>query len=79
MKRIGPKWVTGCSITLARAREAVELAVANRNCEGHVSPEIAQDSEAMLKASNEAERGWQRAMDKIAERTSQTTGPARRR
>ena len=63
------------SKTLARAREAVELAVANRNREGHVSPEIAQDSEAMLKASNEAERGWQRAMDKIAERAGLTKGP----
>jgi adenine-specific DNA methylase len=60
------------SKTLARAREAVELAVANRNCEGHVSPEIAQDSEDMLKARKETERGWQRAMDKIAERASQT-------
>jgi hypothetical protein len=67
------------SKTLARAREAVELAVANRNCEGHVSPEIAQDSEAMLKARKEAERGWQRAMDKIAERASLTKGPGTRR
>jgi hypothetical protein len=67
------------SKTLARAREAVELAVANRNCEGHVSPEIAQDSEDMLKARKETERGWQRAMDKIAERASQTKGPDPRR
>jgi hypothetical protein len=67
------------SKTLARAREAVELAVANRNCEGHVSPEIAQDSEDMLKARKEAERGWQRAMDKIAERVSLTKAPDTRR
>jgi hypothetical protein len=67
------------SKTLARAREAVELAVANRNCEGHVSPEIAQDSEDMLKARKETERGWQRAMDKIAERASLTKGPDTRR
>ena len=42
------------SKTLARAREAVEFAVAKRNCEGHVSPEIARDSEATLKAMKEA-------------------------
>jgi hypothetical protein len=29
----------------------------------------------MLKASKEAERGWQRAMDKIAERAGLTKGP----
>ena len=42
------------SKTLARAREAVELAVAKRNFEEHVSPEIARDSEATLKAMKEA-------------------------
>jgi len=60
------------SKTLARAHEAVELAVAKRNSEQHVSPEIAQDSEAMLKAMKEAEHGWQRAIDKIAERAGLT-------
>ena len=67
------------SKTLARAREAVELAVAKHNFEQHVSPEIAQDSEATLKAMKEAEQGWQRAMDKIAERASLTKGPDTRR
>ena len=66
------------SKTLARAREAVELVVAKLNRQ-HVSPEIAQDSEDMLKAMKETERGWQRAMDKIAERASLTKGPDMRR
>jgi len=63
------------SKTLARARQTVELAVAKRNYEGHVSPEIAKDSEDMLKALKDVERGWQRAMDKIAERAGRTTVP----
>ena len=62
------------SKTLARACQAVELTVAKHNFEEDVPPEIAQDSEAMLKARKEIERGWQRAMDKIAERASQTKG-----
>jgi hypothetical protein len=45
------------SKTLARARAAVELAVAKHNFEKDVPPEIAQDSEAMLKARKEVERG----------------------
>ena len=40
------------SKTLARAREAVKLVVAKR-IRGHVSPEIARDSDAMLKAMKE--------------------------
>jgi hypothetical protein len=60
------------SETLARAREAVELAVAKHKFEEDVSPEIAQDREAALKAIKELERAWQRAMDKIAERASLT-------
>ena len=58
------------SKTLARAREAAELVVAKRNFEGHVSPEIARDSEGTLKAVKELEQGWQKAIDKIAERAS---------
>ena len=54
------------SKTLARAREAVKLAVAKND-----SP----DGVGMLKAMKETERGWQRAMDKIAERASLTKGP----
>ena len=67
------------SKTLARAREAAELVVAKRNFEGHVSPEIARDSECTLKAVKELEQGWRKAIDKIAERASRTKGPDMRR
>jgi hypothetical protein len=67
------------SKTLARAREAVELAVAKHNLEQHVSPEIAEVRDATLKAMKEADQGWQRAIDKIAERASLTKGPNTRR
>ena len=56
------------SKTLARAREAVELAVAKHNIEQHVR-------DATWKALKEAEHGWQRAIDKIAERANLTKGP----
>jgi hypothetical protein len=62
------------SKTLARAREAAELAVAKYKLEQHVSPEIARDSEATLKAMKELEQGWQRGIDKISERAGRTTG-----
>jgi hypothetical protein len=67
------------SKTLAHARQAIELAMAKRNFEQDVSPEISQDREAMLKASKEVERGWQRGMEKIAERANLTKGPDTRR
>ena len=54
------------SKTLARAHQTVELALAK-----HDSPE----RDGMLKAMKETERGWQRAMEKIAERASQTKAP----
>ena len=55
------------SKTLARAREAVELAVAKHD----IKPEA---KDAMLKAMKEAEQGWSRAMDKIGERASLLQG-----
>jgi hypothetical protein len=67
------------SKTLARAGGAAELVVAKRNFEGHVSPEIARDSEVTLKAVKELEQGWQKAIDKIAERAGLTKGPGVRR
>jgi len=67
------------SKTLARAREAVELAMGKYQVDQQVSPEIAQDSEATLTAMKELERGWPRAMEKIAERASLTKGPDTRR
>ena len=51
------------SKTLARAREAVELVVANHNLK-------AQARDAALEAMKQAERGWRRTIDKIAERAS---------
>jgi hypothetical protein len=54
------------SRTLARAREAVESAVAS------IKPEA---RDAPLEAMKQAERGWRRAIDKIAERVSVTKGP----
>jgi hypothetical protein len=67
------------SKTLTRAREAVKLAMAKRNSEGHTSPEIARDSEATLKAMKETEVGWQKAIDKIAERAGLSKIPSIRR
>ena len=64
---------------LARAREAVELALAKHKVEQHVSPEIAEAREATVKAMDEAEQGWRKAIDKIAERAGRTTGPNMRR
>ena len=65
------------SKTLARAREAVELAVAKHNVEQDVS--MAEARDATLKAMREAEQGWQKAIDKIAERASLTKAPDTRR
>ena len=67
------------SKTLARARQAIELAMGKYQVDQQVSPEIAQDSEATLTAMKELERGWPRAMEKIAERASLTKGPDARR
>jgi hypothetical protein len=63
------------SKTLARAREAVELAMGKYQVDQQVLPEIAKDSEATLTAMKDLERGWPRAMEKIAERASLTKGP----
>ena len=67
------------SKTLARTREAVELVVAKHNVGRHVSPKIAEARDATLKAMKEAELGWQKAIDKIAERANLTKGPDPRR
>jgi hypothetical protein len=45
-----------------------EFALVNDKVEQHVSPEIAEARVATLKAMKEAEQGWQKAIDKIAER-----------
>ena len=43
------------------------------------APEIAEAKVATLKAMKEIEQGWQKAMDKIAERAGLTKGPDTRR
>ena len=58
------------SRTLERAREAVCVMEQWKRDEQHGSPEIAEARDATLKAMKEAEAGWQKAMDKIAERAS---------
>jgi hypothetical protein len=57
---------------LARAREAVELAVAKDNIEPKAR-------DATLKAMKEAEAGWKKAIDKITERACLTKVPSTRR
>jgi hypothetical protein len=60
------------SRTLARAREAVEFAVAKHNIEPKAR-------DATLKAMEEAEQGWSRAMEKVGERASLAKGSITRR
>jgi hypothetical protein len=45
-----------------------ELALVKHKVEQHVAPEIAEAKAATLKAMKEAEQGWRKAIDKIAER-----------
>ena len=52
-----------------------EVAVVQNKIEQHVAPEIAAARDATLKGMKEAEQGWQRAVDKIAERGGLTKGP----
>jgi hypothetical protein len=52
-----------------------ELAFVKKRVEQHVAPEIAGARDATLKAVEEAEKGWQRAMAKIGERAGVTKGP----
>ena len=63
------------SKTLVLACEAVERVATQRNSAENLSPEIAEDTDAMLKAIRETEKGWQRAIDKISERSCRTRGP----
>jgi hypothetical protein len=63
---------------LERAREAVRYVIEQWRRDD-VSPEIAEARDATLKAIKEAEQGWRKAMDKIAERAGLTKGPNTRR
>lgn len=58
------------SKTLMRTREAVERVGA------HPTPEAAKDRDAALRAMKEAKYGWQRAIEKIAERAGRTRVPS---
>jgi hypothetical protein len=53
----------------------VELALVKHKVEEHVSPEIAGARAATLKALEQAEAGWKKAIDKIGERAGLTKGP----
>jgi hypothetical protein len=66
------------SRALVKAREAVRYVMEQWNRDD-VSPEIVEARAATLNAMKEAEQGWQKAMDKIAERVSLTKGPDTRR
>jgi hypothetical protein len=44
-----------------------------------VSPEVAKDRDAMVKAMQEVEQDWPKAMDKIAERAGLSNSPGIRR
>jgi hypothetical protein len=46
-----------------------------RNSPENLSPEMVEDTDAVLRAIKEMEKGWQRAIDKIAERSCQSRGP----
>jgi|SoiMethySBSTD1v2_1073268.scaffolds.fasta_scaffold386107_3 hypothetical protein len=55
------------------------LAVVKHEVEQHVSSKIVKARAATLKVVKGAETGWERAMDKIAERAGLTKGPDTRR
>ena len=45
-----------------------EVVIVKRRIEQYVAPEVVKEREATLKALQDAEVGWQRAIDKIGER-----------
>jgi hypothetical protein len=67
------------SKTLERAREAVELVKAKHRVEKHIPSDVSGTRDAMFKAMKEAEQGWRKAIDKIAERAGLTKGADTRR
>jgi hypothetical protein len=62
-----PPFLSGLSQT--------EVAMVKNKVEQHVAPGIAEARDATLKAMQQAEHGWERAMAKIGERGSLTKGP----
>ena len=67
------------SKTLARAREPVELFVTRHNGDQGITPDIDESRNVTMKAMDEAEQGWRRAIDKIAERAGLSKRPDKRR
>ena len=67
------------SKTMVLACETVERLVTQRNPAENLSPEMAEDTDAVLRAIKEMGKGWQRAIDKIAERSCQGRGSTMRR
>jgi hypothetical protein len=67
------------SKTLARAREAVEHVVARHDAGHGHTPDTDEARNVAIKAMDEAEQGWRRAIDKIAERAGLSKRPDRRR
>jgi hypothetical protein len=61
--------------SMASSPRQADYAWTKHKVERHVSPEIAEARAATLKAMKEAEVGWQKAIDKIAERAGLTKGP----
>ena len=52
-----------------------ERALVKYKVDQHVSPEIAESRDAALNAMKEAEQGWAKAINKIAEHAGLTKGP----
>jgi hypothetical protein len=52
-----------------------ETTFVKQRVEKHIAPEIAEARDATLKALEQAQQGWQRAMGKIGERGGLTKGP----
>ena len=67
------------SKTLASAHEAVERVVAKHKMDQQVSPDVANDRDATVKAMQEVEQDWPKAMDKITERAGLSKSPGIRR
>jgi hypothetical protein len=58
-----------------RVASAVEVALVQTRIEQHVAPEVAKARDTTPKAMRESERDWQRAIDMIVERATQTKVP----
>jgi hypothetical protein len=64
-----------CSPSFLSGMTDEEISFVRTKVEEHVAPDIAEAREAMLKGIKEAEQGWRRAIDKIAEHAGLTRAP----